>query len=85
MSGIVGHPDEEENVTIERPAAPAAPPPIPAFELDDADRVVVAGDWHGDGTTARRQIERAADLGIHVVALREAWHSAADRGELASR
>ena len=31
------------------------------------ERVVIAGDWHGDATAARLVIERAAALGIHTI------------------
>lgn len=31
------------------------------------DRVVLAGDWHGDGTAARVVIDRAAELGIRTL------------------
>ena len=32
-----------------------------------AERVVVAGDWHGDATAARVVIDRAGDLGIRTI------------------
>jgi hypothetical protein len=32
-----------------------------------SERVVVAGDWHGNANTARTVIDRAAALGIHTV------------------
>ena len=32
-----------------------------------SERVVVAGDWHGDTTAGRLVIDRAAELGIHTI------------------
>jgi len=39
----------------------------PSLALPDERAVMVAGDWHCDGTAARMSIERAADCGVHTV------------------
>ena len=35
--------------------------------LQDPDKIAFAGDWHGDGNYAVRQIERLASDGVQVV------------------